>query len=373
MTRVLDARALNRALLERQLLLRRSEISAVHAIERLVGMQAQIPSDPYVALWSRLANFQADDLSTLIADRQAVRMTLYRGTIHLVTARDALAVRPVVQPALERLFQRGTPFGRQLKGVKLDDLLKLGRALVDERPRTSAELRPLLHKRWPKRDQDSLAAAIGYIVPLVQVPPRGLWGQSGQPRRTSLEAWLGKPLAKTTSPDGMMLRYLAAFGPASVADARTWSGLSALSEVFERLRPRLRTFRDERGRELFDVPDAPLPDPATPAPVRFLPVYDNVALAHTDRTRIVPRKPVGYMAGINVGSVLIDGFVGATWTVDRGAKGATLRVTVMDRLAKRDRVAIEEEGLRLLRFVAAEASSHEVSLRGADAKSRTSP
>ena len=369
MTRVLDARALNRALLERQLLLRRSEISTADAIERLVGMQAQIPADPYVALWSRLASFRTDDLSALIADRKAVRMTLYRGTIHLVTARDALSMRPVVQPALERLFQSGTPFGRQLAGVNLDDLVNLGRALVDERPRTSAELRPLLRKRWPKRDQDSLAAAVGYLVPLVQVPPRGLWGKSGQPRRTSLEAWLGKALPKRTAPDAVILRYLAAFGPATVADARTWSGLTALSEVFERLRPRLRTFRDDAGRELFDVPDGPLPHPATPSPPRFLPVYDNVALSHADRTRIVRRKPVGYMTVVNVGSVLVDGFVGGTWTVERDAEVATLRVTVMDRPAKRDRAAIEEEGARLLEFVAAEARSHEVLLR--DAKSPT--
>ena len=188
MTRILEARALNRALLERQLLLGRSKMSAADAIERLVGMQAQIPADPYMALWSRIDKFRTDDLAALITDRRAVRMTLFRGTIHLVTARDALALRPVVQPALERLFQRGTPFGRQLKGVDLDGLVKHGRILVDERPRTSAELRPLLHKRWPKRDQDSLAAAIGYLVPLVQVPPRGVWGASGQPRRTSLEA-----------------------------------------------------------------------------------------------------------------------------------------------------------------------------------------
>ena len=376
MTRVLGARALNRALLERQLLLRRSKISSAYAIEQLVGMQARIPNDPYVALWSRVDKFRTDDLAALITERAAVRMTLFRGTIHLVTARDALALRPNVQPALERLFQSGTPFRRQLVGVDLDGLVKYGRTLVDERPRTSAELRLLLHKRWPKRDQDSLAAAIGYLVPLVQVPPRGVWGASGQPRRTSLEAWLGRPLGKRPSPDAMILRYLAAFGPATVGDARMWSGLSALSEVFERLRPRLRTFRDESGRELFDVSEGPLPDPATPAPVRFLPVYDNIVLSHADRSRIVrpfdPRR-VGHMQGASFGSVLIDGFVGATWTLKRSPRTATLRLAFIDKQPKRERAAVEDEAARLLTFLASDASSRSVMVSEADAQPRTSP
>jgi hypothetical protein len=361
--RVLDARALNRALLERQLLLRRSKMSTADAIEHLVGMQAQIPNDPYVALWSRLQDFRTDDLATLITSRQAVRMSLFRATIHLVTSPDALALRPIIQPALARLFQSASPFGKQLKGVDLERLVAYGRRLVDERPLTSAELRPLLSKRWPKRDKDSLAAAIGYLLPLVQIPPRGVWGQSGQPRRTSLEAWLGKPLSKERSPDPLILRYLAAFGPATVGDARTWSGLSALSEVFERLRPRLRTFRDESGRELFDVPEGPLPDAETPAPPRFLPVYDNVLLSHADRTRVIragDRNRMGYMEGVTFGSVLIDGFVGATWAIRREPKAATLRITLLDRLPKRERAAVEDEGARLLTFVAGKTSSQSV-------------
>ena len=363
MTRVLDARALNRALLERQLLLRRSKVSVAAAIEWLVGMQAQIPTDPYVALWSRLKDFRTDDLSKLITDRKAVRMGLMRATIHLVTARDALALRPVLQSALERTFKSGTPFGRQLAGVDLTRLLKLGRGLVEEHPRTSAELRPLLHKHWPKRDRDALVMAVSYLLPLVQVAPRGVWGVSAQPRRTTLDAWLGQPLAKDRSPDALILRYLAAFGPATAADARTWSGLSGLAEVFERLRPRLRTFRDEHGRELFDVPDSPLPEPDTPAPVRFLPVYDNILLSHADRTRIVrpfDPKTMGYREGVNFSSVLIDGFVRATWTLKREPRAVTLRVALIDNLPKRERVAVEAEGHSLLQFIAADAPSLEV-------------
>ena len=376
MTRVLDARELNRALLERQLLLRRSTISTEEAIERLVGLQAQIPADPYVGLWSRLQDFRTDDLAKLIVDRKAVRMGLMRATIHLATARDALALRPVLQPALERTFQTGSPFGRQLVGVDMERLLKVGRELVDERPLTSAELRPILHKRWPKRDEDSLVMAMSYLLPLVQVPPRGVWGASAQPRRTTLETWLGRPLGQTRSPDATILRYLAAFGPATPGDARTWSGLGGLSEVFERLRPRLETYRDERGRELFDVPDGPLPDPETPAPPRFLPVYDNLVLSHDDRSRVVrpfDPKRLGYMAGVSFGSVLIDGFVGATWTLKRNAGTATLRVAFIDKVSKRERVAVEDEAVRLLTFAAPEATTREVMVVQSSAQPPTNP
>ena len=208
-----------------------------------------------------------------------------------------------------------------------------------------------------------MAAAIGYLLPLVQVPPRGVWGASGQPRRTTLEAWLGRPLGGSRSPDALILRYLAAFGPATVSDARTWSGLTGLAEVFERLRPRLRTLRDESGRELFDVPAGPLPDAETPAPPRFLPVYDNVVLSHADRSRVIraaDRKRTGYMEGVSFGSVLIDGFVGATWTVKRGPSIATLRIKLLDRMSKRELAAVEDEGARLVTFVARESTSREV-------------
>ncbi len=338
-------------------------MSTEEAIERLVGVQAQIPADPYVALWSRLEDFGTDDLARLITNRKAVRTSLFRATIHLVTARDALSVWPLIEPALARLFQTASPFGRQLRGLDLERLLALGRSLVEQRPLTSAELRPLLRKRWPKRDADSLAAAIGYLLPLVQVPPRGVWGASGQPRRTTLEAWLGHPLGESRSPDALILRYLAAFGPATVSDARMWSGLSGLAEVFGRLRPRLRTFRDAKGRELFDLPAGPLPDPETPAAPRFLPVYDNLVLSHADRTRIVragDRKRTGYMEGVTLGSVLIDGFVGATWTVKRGRSVATLRIKPFDRLPKRERAAVEDEGARLLKFVAGASTARDV-------------
>ena len=356
---ILSTRALNRALLERQLLLVRSKISVRDAIERVVGMQAQVPTDPYIALWSRLDGFHTDDLAKLIAERRALRMGLMRATVHLVTARDALAMWPVVKPVFERVFLSargdvGAPtFVSRLAGVDMTALLKAGRKLVDDSPRAAAELRPLLKKRWPDHDADALAAAVHFLLPLVQVPPRGLWGASGQARHTSLEAWVGKEPAADASPDTLIARYLRAFGPATVADARTWSRLTGLREVFERLRPLLRTFRDEKGRELFDVPDGALPDPETPAPPRFLPEYDNVLLSHDDRSRVVhddfARAPDSAITG-TFGTVLVDGFVAAIWKIRRRDGKASLRIEAVVPLGRRDMDAVAEEGERLITF-----------------------
>jgi hypothetical protein len=364
---VLGGRALNRALLERQLLLRRARLSASDAIEHLVGLQAQVPRDPYLALWARLDGFEAEELSRLIGDREAVRAPLLRTTLHLVTARDCLTMRRVVQPVLERGFG-SSPFARNLAGVDIEQLLSAGRALLEEKPRTTAALRAELATRWPDRDPTSLAYAVRYLVPIVQVPPRGLWGVSGQGTWTTVEAWLGHELASEAVPDRLVLRYLAAFGPASTADIRTWSWLGALREVLERLRPKLRTYRDERGRELFDLPDAPLPDPETPAPLRFLPEYDNIGLSHADRTRVIPDE-LRFLtfpgSGGIPGSVLVDGFLRATWRLKRDGGRATLTVTPLGRrLAASDRHEATDEGAALLAFLVPDAEATEIRISG---------
>jgi hypothetical protein len=359
---ILGRRALNRALLERQLLLRRRRLSALEAIEHLVGMQAQVPEAPYVGLWTRLEGFRAEELARLISGRRAVRASMMRATIHLVSDRDFLALRPVIQPVLERDVYGNSTYGKdRLEGLDVGAVLAAGRTLLEERPRTAAELRRLLGPRWPDRDPAALAYAVRGLLPLVHVPPRGLWGESGPVALTTAEAWLGRSVAPERAPDEAILRYLTAFGPATVADARTWSGLTGLREIFERLRAHLVVFRDERGRELFDVPGAPLPDPETPSPPRFLPEFDNALLSHADRSRIIAGEHRGalfkdpYMRG-----VLLDGFVCGTWKLERTREKATLVIEPFEPLMDEDRDALAEEGSRLLTFAASNAKTHAI-------------
>jgi len=354
---VLSRRTLNRSLLERQLLLRRVELPAIEVIERLVGMQAQVPMDPYAALWSRITGFEPRELSDLIAERRAVRaVAMLRTTIHLFSARDALSIRRILQPVLERAW-RYSPFSRNLADLDLDVVVAAGLEHLAAEPQTASEIGRRLRERWPGHDALSLGYALRYLVPLVQPPPRGLWGRGGQPVLDTMEHWLGAPLADAPSVEALVLRYLAAFGPATVKDVGIWSWLSGLRAVIEAMRPGLRTFRDERGRELFDVPDGPFPDPDTPAPVRFLPEYDNIVLSHDDRTRIVDRKlndPIWLR-----GSILVDGFVRGTWRMD--AKGvATLTVHTFDSLDARQRTEVAAEAELLAAFLAPEAGGRDV-------------
>lgn len=355
---VLSKRALNRALLARQMLLRREPVPAETAIERLVGMQAQAPNAPYVGLWTRLERFVPADLSAMLVDRRAVRIALMRSTIHLVTARDCLTLRPLTQTVLEREF-RGSRFAKALAGMDLDAFVAAGRALFEERPRTAADVATLLRERWPEADAESVSILLRCMLPLVQVPPRGVWGEGGLPLCDTAGHWLGRPLADP-SPDETMLRYLAAFGPATVADVQAWSRLTRLREVAERLRPQLRTFRDESGAELLDVPDGLLPDPDTPAPVRYLPEYDNALLSHADRSRIIAKEHGPRV--FTRGALLVDGFVRGAWSIARAKGAATLKVETFAGISKAERREAEEEGMRLMEFAAAEAKSRDIEL-----------
>lgn len=356
--RTLDERVLNRTLLARQGLLERSVRPAQDIIEDLVGLQAQEPIDPYVALWTRLADVDPLDPSRLLETRATVRMGLLRGTLHLVTARDARALYPILADVMARSW-RSSPFAKRLDGIDIGDVVRAARAAVEERPMTPSELGAALAPRWPDRDPTSLAYAARFLLPLVQVPPRGLWGQTGRPTNTTAEAWLGAPMDRTPRVDELVRRYLRAFGPATVADIRVWSWLTGLREVVERLRPRLRTFRDGAGRELLDVQDAPIATGDEGAPIRFLPQYDNVFLSHADRSRILhPTITVADMTWR--GGVLVDGYVSAAWRIVRRRADATLTVTRYAPLDGQQRRAIEEEGERLIAFLAPDAATRAI-------------
>ena len=357
MEEVLSVRRLNRATLARQLLLRRRAMPAADAVEHLVGMQAQVPSSPYVGLWSRLARFRPEELSDLIATRGAVRIAVMRSTLHLVTAADCLPMRAFVQPALDRDLARNV-WGRALTGLDLEAVAEAGGALLEERPMTTAEVGALLAERWPGRNPIALGNAVRNLVPLVQVPPRGLWGASGAPRVTTATSWLRRR-PRRPDVDAIVLRYLGAFGPATVADVQTWSGVTGLREVVDRLRPRLRAFRDERGRELVDLPDAPRPREVAAAPTRFLPDYDNLLLSHDDRTRVISDEH-RRAGGIGAPTVLVDGFVAARWTLEREEDRARFAIRPFRRLTSAERDGIEAEGARLLRFLAPERDGRDV-------------
>jgi len=373
---MLNLRALNRATLERQMLLRRRKLSAAEAIEHLVGIQAQAPNPPYIGLWTRLEDFDPDELSRLILDRRAVRIALMRNTIHLVTAGDCLALRPLVQPIFDRVLSSNHSHGAALKGMDLEAVAAAGRTLLEERPRTGKELGGLLAERWPDRAPASLAHAVRGREPLVQVPPRGVWGRGGPAAHTTAESWLGRPLNHDSTLDEMVARYLGAFGPATIKDAQTWSGLTRLRGVFERLRPRLYTFRDERGNEVFDLPDAPRPDPEIPAPPRFLPEFDNLILSHADRSRVIAddhRRVIASRNGMVPATVLVDGFVRGTWKVEHTKKAAALAITPFEPLPKQDRDALAEEGERLVRFVAQPEGAAATEIRFVEGPWNTNP
>ncbi|WP_371526523.1 winged helix DNA-binding domain-containing protein [Streptomyces sp. NBC_01283] len=375
---VLGTRALNRATLGRQLLLDRSAgLSVEGAVAHLLGLQAQNVKPPYYALAARLEGFDPEVLSGLLASRDLVRIVTMRSTIHLHTADDALTLRPLVQGARDRELHA---FRKGLTGVDLEELASLARAAVEEEPRTMKQLREVLLPRWPDADPQSLAVAARCSLPLVQVTPRGLWRRSGQVALTTAEHWLGRPSGPVPAPDATVLRYLAAFGPASVKDMQTWAGLTRLREAFERLRPQLRTFRDENGVELFDLPDAPRPDADTPAPARFLPEFDNLLLSHADRGRVVPQEYKGrtWKGNFAYSVFLVDGFLAGVWRVEEGggkgggrgagaakesrdsADSAVLTIEPFGTLTKAQRHELTEEAERLLRGPLHQAATYDI-------------
>ena len=358
---VLTRRRLNRATLARQMLLRRERGSVVEVVERLCGMQAQEPRPPFPGLWTRLDGFRREDLHRALHDRTVVRGTLMRGTLHLLSASDYIAHRMTLQPMLSKNLAL---LGTRAEGLAEEEVLRVAQALLAERPRTFGELRAALVEAFPGVNDRALGFTVRMRLPLVMIPTEDRWGFPADSRFGLAERWLGTAVSDEGNTEALVLRYLAAFGPAAAGDVQQWSGLQGIKPVLESLRPRLALFQDERGRTLFDLPDAPRPVAEIPAPPRFLPEFDNLVLSHADRTRVLADEHRHFILGAKNGRIpatfLVDGWVAGTWRVERKKQAATLAITPFAALPKSTAAALGEEGDALVRFLEDDADSFEV-------------
>ena len=364
-TDTLSLRALNRATLARQGLLARDTITPEAMVARLAGLQAQLPRPPFVGLWTRLHGFTREPLLAAVHARRLVRATLMRGTLHLVTADDYRAWRA----PLGVMLAAGAAgvLGPRQGGFAVATVLDAAREILStEGPLAFDALRDRLAARLPDADVRAMGYTVRMHLPLVQVPSESAaWGWDAKAPFTLAEPWLEAACAADVSPDALVRRYLAAFGPATAVDATAWSGLRKLGPVLASMRDTLVTLRDERGRELFDLPDAPRPGADVDAPVRFLPEYDNVILAHADRTRIVPAGAAPRLVTRNLqvpATLLVDGTVAGTWRVAKARGVATLTVQPFATLPARTIRALDAEAEALVRFVEPEAKGHAVAV-----------
>jgi Winged helix DNA-binding domain len=357
----ISARALNRATLARQMLLARDRMKPVRAVERVAGMQAQVPRPPFVGLWTRLEGFKREDLLTAIERREVVRGTLMRGTIHLVSTKDYVTFRQTLQPALSAAL---SILKDRIRTEDIPAVVKQGTAFFTQGAGTFAALRDQLKRGASAVDERALAYIIRLHLPLVQTPSAGAaWGYAAAAEFAIAEKWIGQPVEANEYPEALATRYLAAFGPATPNDFKTWSGLPAAREIFAALAPKLVVLRDDRKRELFDLPKAPRPDKSTEAPVRFLPEFDNLLLAYSDKSRFVEPPYQSRLTTKNLllpATFMVDGIVAGTWAVTTARQAATLTLTPFGTVGKAARKALDEEGNRLVRFVEPDAGTYDV-------------
>ena len=347
----MNARELSRATLARQGLLERQGWSAVDAVGRLLGMQAQEPKPPFVGLWTRIEDFDAEELRAALRKRKVVRATLMRATLHLMNARDYAAFRPALQPALDASMK--SILKARGEGIVADEVIAAGEKLLKKGPLTFNEVRDALQTEFPDVDQRALGYVVRTGIPLAMVPTDDPWGFA---RDSQFE------LAKVGREDAtkeLVRRYLAAYGPATAADMQTWSGLKQLGPVFDDLAGELEIV----GDGLYDLPDAPRPGGDAPAPVRFLPPFDQLLLAHADRSRVIAdeHRPRVITKNLRIPATFTsDGWVAGIWTVDAKKKVTTLRLEPFGKLTKKAQKEIAAEGEGLLRFAEPEAGAYDV-------------
>lgn len=362
MSDVLTRRDLNRATLARQLLLARAEVTVADAVGRLLAMQAQEPRPPFTGLWARVADFTADDLRTALRDRTVVRATWVRATLHLLPAADYVRFRSLLAPTLAAGAAQTI---KRLPGdiPDLDELIAAAREVLGDGPLDFAAIRDRLAERFPKANDRALGYQVRLCLPLVMVPTDDPWAFPSAAQFGLAETLLDQHLHTTAEAEEFTRRYLAAYGPATAADMQTWSWLPEAKATLDTLRPELAVFRDESGKELFDLPDAPRPDGDVPAPARFLPDFDSLLLAHADRTRIIPEEHRTKLVTKNLrvtAAVLHDGIACGTWKITRKKTAATLTITPFTTLPKRAVAELTEEGERLLAFTDPEPPKREI-------------
>lgn len=362
MSSQLTIRTLNRTLLYRQWLTERSSASVTDAIDHLIGLQAQHGDAPYYQLWCRLQNFHPTDLSALLHEGDVARIVGMRGTIHLVNRRDCQGLRHFAQPLLQREYKADKP--GHLTSVQVDKVAEAARSLLHDQPMNAAELANQLREQWPEIPGRDLVQIVRNSLPVLQVPPRGVWGKSGALVYALASEWLPGSNPATLDPADIVVRYLRAFGPASIRDFQQWSGLTRQKVVFEQLGGQLRRYQDPQGVQLFDLEDSQLIDEEATVPrVLLTGPFDNIVLSHSDRTRIIDeatRARLNRPNGLFPGLILIDGFVAGEWATTIKRTHATVTFTSYERLPDRDRDLLEEQGHQLLRFAAHDVENHVV-------------
>ncbi len=351
---VLTDRQLNRATLARQLLLARQKMPVVKAIEQVLALQAQVPRPPHVGLWSRLEAFEREHLLVPLHARTLVRATTMRGTIHIMSAKDFVAFRGALQPSLTAGWK--TVAGKT-PTPPIEKLIAAGRKVLGSEGRTFNQIRAELVRQFPTA-HDRIDRIMGYAVrthvPLVQVPTHeDDWGFPADSAFALADGWLKKSIGDGAGPAALIMRYLAAFGPATAADIQWWTGLRGVAELLAPVRSKLLMFKDERGRDLFDLPKAPRPDADTDAPVRFLPEYDSVVIGHSDRSRLVDEKFRKVLVTKNLivpATFLVDGRIAGTWKLEGKKAKAAVTLTPFAPLPKKVREELEEEAESLALF-----------------------
>jgi hypothetical protein len=350
---VVTLRQINRSYLKRQLLLERSSMSTADAISHLVALQAQDVMPPYVGLWSRLKDFDWNDLHNGLLYKSLVRATMLRSTVHLATREDALRIIPMMLPEYVKHVRAPTAVGGLFARADLDMMIAWGKSILKDRDLGAAEIRDLAKRDWPEFDPVNVCSAVQWLQPVVQVPPRGLWKTNARPRWALAETWLGDSFDESYDLADLIRRYITAYGPIAAGDFQTWSRLTGAKEAMARLRPNLCVLRCESGKELLDVPEAEWPDPETPAPVRLLGAFDNLWLSHKDRSRVLDDRHRLKIINNGIGrpTILVDGFVSGRYKVTVKKGVATLTVEPFRPYTSHEKQDVVAESDRLLDFL----------------------